>query len=123
MSDDKRKVMLIDDNIISLMVTAEVLSTHGYTVAKTASAQGCIAKVEYEKPDVVLIDPAMPRLAIDTLLETIRDGDMDKDVSVVLFSDQPAKTLIETSQAKKMNGYFSKSIEVTRLPEYMENFF
>ena len=123
MSDDKRKVMLIDDNIISLMVTAEVLSTHGYTVAKTASAQGCIAKIEYEQPDVVLIDPAMPRLAIDTLLSTIRDGDIEKDVAVVLFSDQPAKALIETSQSKNMNGYFSKSIEVTRLPEYMENFF
>ena len=123
MSEDKRKVMLIDDNIISLMVTAEVLSTHGYTVTKTATAQGCIAKVEYEQPDVVLIDPSMPRLAIDTLLETIREGDMEKNVSVVLFSDQPAKELVATTQAKKMNGYFSKSIEVTRLPEYMENFF
>ena len=123
MNEDKRKVMLIDDNIISLMVTAEVLSTHGYTVAKTASAQGCIAKIEYEEPDVVLIDPAMPRLPMDRLLDTIRNGDMEKDVSVVLFSDQPAKMLIETSQAKNMNGYFSKSIEVTRLPEYMENFF
>ena len=123
MNEDKRKVMLIDDNIISLMVTAEVLSTHGYTVAKTASAQGCIAKIEYEEPDVVLVDPAMPRLPMDRLLETIRNGDMEKDVSVVLFSDQPAKVLIETSQAKNMNGYFSKSIEVTRLPEYMENFF
>ena len=123
MNEDKRKVMLIDDNIISLMVTAEVLSTHGYTVSKTASAQGCIAKIEYEEPDVVLIDPAMPRLPMDRLLDTIRNGDMEKDVSVVLFSDQPAKALIEASQAKNMNGYFSKSIEVTRLPEYMENFF
>lgn len=123
MSDDKRKVMLIDDNIISLMVTAEVLSTHGYAVTKTASAQGCIAKLEYEQPDVLLIDPAMPRLPIDTLLETIREGEIDKDVSVVLFSDQPASELIKTTQSKRMNGYFSKSIEVTRLPEYMENFF
>ena len=123
MSDDKRKVMLIDDNIISLMVTAEVLSTHGYAVAKTASAQGCIAKVEYELPDVVLIDPSMPRLPMDTLLETIRSEDIEKDISVVLFSDQPAKEMIETTKSKNMNGYFSKSIEVTRLPEYMENFF
>ena len=115
--------MLIDDNIISLMVTAEVLSTHGYAVTKTASAQGCIAKLEYEQPDVLLIDPAMPRLPIDTLLETIREGEIDKDVSVVLFSDQPASELIKTTQSKRMNGYFSKSIEVTRLPEYMENFF
>ena len=123
MSEDKRKVMLIDDNIISLMVTAEVLTTHGYTVSKTASAKGCIAKLEYEAPDVVLVDPTMPLLAMDQLLDAIRSEDIDKDVSVVLFSDKPPKELVSMCQLKNMNGYFSKSIEVTRLPEYIDVFF
>ena len=123
MSEDKRKVMLIEDNIISLMVTAEVLTTHGYTVSKTASAKGCIAKLEYEAPDVVLVDPTMPLLAMDQLLDAIRSEDIDKDVSVVLFSDKPPKELVSMCQLKNMNGYFSKSIEVTRLPEYIDVFF
>ena len=123
MSEDKRKVMLIDDNIISLMGTAEVLSTHGYTVAKTASAKGCIAKLEYEEPDVVLVDPSMPMLAIDQLLDAIRSDDISKDISVVLFSDKSSKELVSMCELKNMNGYFSKSIEVTRLPEYIDVFF
>ena len=120
MSEDKRKVMLIDDNIISLMVTAEVLSTHGYTVTKTATAQGCIAKVEYEQPDVVLIDPSMPRLAIDTLLETIREGDIEKMCR--WYCSRISLRKVGRDYSGKNDGYFSKSIEVTRLPEYMENF-
>ena len=123
MSEDKRKVMLIDDNIISLMVTAEVLTTHGYTVAKTATAKGCIAKLEYEAPDVVLVDPNMPQLAMDQLLAAVRDEEIEKEVSVVLFSDQTPTTLTSLCKSKNINGYFSKSIEVTRLPEYIDVFF
>lgn len=123
MSEDKRKVMLIDDNIISLMVTAEVLTTHGYTVSKTASAKGCVAKLEYELPDVILVDPSMPQLGIDRLLEAINADDLEKDIAIVLFSDRPIEELKEACKSKNMNGYFSKSIEVTRLPEYIDVFF
>ena len=123
MNEDKRKVMLIDDNIISLMVTAEVLTTHGYVVAKTASAKGCVAKLEYELPDIVLVDPTMPQLGIDRLLEAINADDLDKNIAIVLFSDRPLKELEETCKSKNMNGYFSKSIEVTRLPEFIDVFF
>jgi CheY-like chemotaxis protein len=123
MSEDKRKVMLIDDNIISLMVTAEVLTTHGYAVAKTASAKGCVAKLEYELPDVVLVDPSMPQLGIDRLVEAINADDLGKDIAIVLFSDRPIQELEETCKSKNMNGYFSKSIEVTRLPEFIDVFF
>ena len=123
MSEDKRKVMLIDDNIISLMVTAEVLTTHGYTVAKTASAKGCVAKLEYELPDLVLVDPSMPQLGIDRLLDAINADDINKEIAIVLFSDRPVSELKDTCKSKNMNGYFSKSIEVTRLPEYIDVFF
>ena len=106
MSEDKRKVMLIDDNIISLMVTAEVLTTHGYTVSKTASAKGCVAKLEYELPDVILVDPSMPQLGIDRLLEAINADDLEKDIAIVLFSDRPIEELKEACKSKNMNGYF-----------------
>ena len=123
MSDDKRKVMLIDDNIISLMVTAEVLTTHGYEVSKTASAKGCVAKLEYELPDVILVDPAMPQLVLDHIMTAVNDDELEKKVAVVLFSDRPTQELFDTCKSKNMNGYFSKSIEVTRLPEYIDVFF
>ena len=123
MKEDKRKVMLIDDNIISLMVTAEVLSTHGYDVCKTATAKGCVAKLEYEQPNLVLVDPSMPQLALDRLLESINGGEAGEFVSVVLFSDKSGAELCSLCVEKNVNGYFSKNLEVTRLPEFISKFF
>ena len=71
MVSEKRKIMLVDDNIISMMVTADVLSAHGYTVVQTTSPNGCVAKLDYEAPDILLVDVKMPRLAFDDLIRSI----------------------------------------------------
>ena len=63
MSGEKRKIMILDDNIISLMIAEELLVSHGYDVVKMSAPHGCIAKLDYEMPDVLLIDIGMPRLA------------------------------------------------------------
>ena len=92
MSSVARKIMLVDDNIISMMVTDEVLTSHGYRVSKTTSPNGCIAKVEYEEPDVLLVDVEMSRLAIDDLFSSLVNNDEHPDLIVVIFSNmEPAE--------------------------------
>ena len=59
MPGEKRKIMILDDNIISLMIAEELLVQHGYEVVKMSAPHGCIAKLDYEQPDVLLIDIAM----------------------------------------------------------------
>ncbi len=123
MSSVARKIMLVDDNIISMMVTDEVLTSHGYRVSKTTSPNGCIAKVEYEEPDVLLVDVEMSRLAIDDLFSSLVNNDEHPDLIVVIFSNMEPAELEKLCQKKDAHGYFSKSMDVTRLPEYIDYFF
>ena len=105
------------------MVTADVLTAHGYVVVQTTSPQGCIAKLDYEKPDVLLVDTAMPRLAFDDLLGTALDDTEHADLIVVAFSSSNPRDLEKVCLEKNLHGYFHKEMDVTRLPEYMDNFF
>ncbi len=123
MSGEKRKVMILDDNIISLMIAEELLTKHGYDVVKMSAPHGCVAKLDYEMPDVLLIDIAMPRLASDDLLETIRNSQDHEDLIVVLYSDLEADELEKICHSKDANGYFCKSMDVQRLPEFIDRFF
>ena len=123
MSDAQRKVLLLDDDIISMMVTAGVLSKHGYNVVQTTSPHGCLARLDYEDPDVLLMDVDMPRLAVDDLLRNIKASNELKDLIVVLFSARDAEPLDELCVARDLHGYFCKSMDVTRLPEYIDYFF
>lgn len=123
MPGEKRKVMVLDDNIISLMIAEELLVSHGYDVVKMSAPHGCIAKLDYEMPDVLLIDINMPRLAADDLLDQIRSSQDHEDLVVVLYSDMAAEELEKLCHAKDVNGYFCKSMDVSRLPAFIDRFF
>lgn len=123
MPGEKRKVMVLDDNIISLMIAEELLVAHGYDVVKMSAPHGCIAKLDYEMPDVLLIDIGMPRLAADDLLDQIRNSRDHDDLVIVLYSDMAAEELEKLCHAKDVNGYFCKSMDVTRLPDFVDRFF
>lgn len=123
MPGEKRKVMVLDDNIISLMIAEELLVAHGYEVVKMSAPHGCIAKLDYEMPDVLLIDIGMPRLAADDLLDQIRHSRDHEDLIIVLYSDMAAEELEKLCHAKDVNGYFCKSMDVTRLPDFVDRFF
>ena len=123
MPGDTRKIMVVDDNIISLMVTDEVLTAHGYEVVKTTSPRGCIAKIDYEQPDILMIDAQMARLALDDLLSNIQTATEHENLVVVLFSAMEPEALQSLCIEKDMHGYFSKTMDVTRLPEFVDHFF
>ena len=123
MANSNRKIMLVDDNIISTMVTVDVLRQHGYDVVQTTSPNGCIAKVDYEEPDVLLVDIDMPRLAFDDIVRSIQTDSTHSELMFVLFSNRPPRELDTLCNSKDLHGYFSKKMDVTRLPEYLGYFF
>ena len=123
MVSEKRKIMLVDDNIISMMVTADVLAAHGYSVVQTTSPNGCVAKLDYESPDLLLVDVAMPRLAFDDLLRSVQSSQDHSDLIVVLFSSGDPQEYERMCLEKDLHGYFCKEMDVTRLPEYIDHFF
>ncbi|HMJ12441.1 MAG TPA: response regulator [Polyangiaceae bacterium] len=63
------KVMVVDDDVTVLEVTAAVLEQHGYEVRTRESALGTSLAIIREKPDVVLLDVHMPGLSGDRLAE------------------------------------------------------
>jgi CheY-like chemotaxis protein len=123
MLEQKRKIMLVDDNIISMMVTADILTAHGYLVVQTTSPNGCIAKLDYEEPDVLLLDIDMPRLAVEDIVRSVRQTKEHVNLMVVLFSNRSPEEMASLCATKELHGYFSKKMDVTRLPEYIGYFF
>jgi response regulator RpfG family c-di-GMP phosphodiesterase len=123
MSVAKRKVMILDDNIISLMVVEELLVAHGYDVVKLSAPHGIKAKVDYEQPDVLLVDVQMPRLAADDLIDGLQNAPEHEDLVIVIYADLDPAELEKICQAKDIHGYFSKSMDTRRLPEFIDQFF
>lgn len=118
-----RKVMILDDNILDVMEVEEYLEVGGYQVVKLSSPNGVLSKIDYEQPEILLLDMQMPRLNMDELLEELRGSVEYEDLVIVLFSDMEAETMQQYCINNDINGYFCKSMDVTQIAEFLDNFY
>ncbi len=118
-----RKVLILDSNILDVIEAESRLQGAGFEVTKLASPNGALAKIEYERPDILLLDITMPRLNVQEVLEGLRADPILEDIVVVLFSDLDAPTLQAMCIDNDIHGYFSKSMDVRRVGEFLEEFY
>jgi len=58
----KKKIMVVDDDPGIVRLLTVLLEKWGYEVTNSRDGLDCISVVEYEKPDLVLLDVMMPGL-------------------------------------------------------------
>ena len=118
-----RKVLILDENIIDVMEVEEYLEAGGYEVVHLASPNGAISKIEYEDPEVLLLDIEMGRLNTSDLLTTLRASPEHEELVIVAFSDMEADDLQQFCIDNELNGYFCKSMDVSQIAEFLNNFY
>ncbi len=118
-----RKVMILDDNILDVMEVEEHLGEGGYEVVTLSSPNGVLSKIDYEQPEILLLDLQMPRLNMDELLEELRGVPDYEDLVIVLYSDMEAEKLQQYCINNDINGYFCKSMDITQITDFLDNFY
>ncbi len=120
---ESRKVMIIDDNILDVMSAEEHLEQGNYEVVRLSSPNGALSKIDYEQPDVLLLDIDMERLDAEDLIGTLRGSPDYRELVVVAYADREADELQEYCVDKDINGYFCKSMDVSGIAGFLDNFF
>ena len=93
-----RKVLVIDDDVQSLKLTARMLRSAGYEVVTRSDVIGTSFAVASERPHVVLIDLNMPALDGDRLAPLIQRA-VANPPPIVLYSGVSDKVLRERALA------------------------
>lgn len=70
------KVMIVDDDPVTIEITTEFVRSRGYDVVSHNQALGTTAAITRARPDVVLLDIHMPGFRGDELLKAIPSGDL-----------------------------------------------
>lgn len=117
------KVMILDENIIDVMDVEQFLQKGGYEVVHLASPNGAISKIEFEQPEILLLDITMKRLNIEELLGSLRESPAYEEMVIVAFSDLDADELEQFCIDNEINGYFCKSMDVEQIAEFLNRFY
>lgn len=118
-----RKVLILDDNILHVMRAARSLEANGYSVVRMSSPNGALAKIEFERPEVLLLELKMSRLHVDGLLDKLRQNPDLEDLIVVLFSDLEADVLQQYCIDHDIHGYYCKSMDIDAVGDFLDNFY
>ncbi len=87
--DDKKRILIVDDEQINLEFFDVMLSKLGFHVEKAENGLEALEAIKKEKPDLVLLDNVMPKLSgweLTRLLKTNPEYAEYSDIPIIMFS-------------------------------------
>lgn len=82
-----QKIVIVDDNASLVDIYKTRLELAGYTCFGAYDGQAALELIEREKPDLVLLDLMVPKIAGDEVLRRMRSSDWGKRIKVVIVSN------------------------------------
>lgn len=80
------KVLIVDDEVLVLGSTAQLLSSLGFETTMTTDPATVPEAIRRERPDVLLQDVRMPGLDVEQLVRAIQADPETSQTRIVLFS-------------------------------------
>lgn len=84
--DDKKKILIIDDEPDFIKVIRMRLEVNGFRVVSAENGKEGLKKSKSEKPDLILLDLMMPEMDGFEVLEHLKKDKKTFDIPVVILS-------------------------------------
>lgn len=108
-------ILVVDDNPGNLKVAAELLGSAGYRVRTAASGRQCLEEANRSKPDIILLDLAMPVMDGFETTRRLRDsGTLDKVIIIALSANADWENQRKSLDAG-CNGFVPKPLRLEAL--------
>lgn len=108
------KVLIVDDDAVTVSLLETLLELDGFVVAIARRGADVMAKLETDKPDVIMIDYHLSDTEGTTIIESIRAHDEFKNLPIVMASGMD-KT--DEAKASGANEFLLKPFEPSELPK------
>jgi two-component system, sensor histidine kinase and response regulator len=119
-----RYILIVDDNLKNLEVTAKILKDEGYLISLAESAASALTQLEELIPDLILLDIMMPGMDGLELCRLLKKNERLSDIPVIFLT---AKTETEDlTEGFRSGGVdyiskpFSKEELVLRVKNHLE---
>lgn len=116
------KVMILDHELMDVITMEKLLMDVGYEVVTLTGPYGILAKFDYEKPDVLLINPDIPNADTDAILETVMMSPAMKNMAIIAIARGDDAAVEDYCRAVNLHGYYMKEQGFQGLVNYIKNF-
>ncbi|MCK4409276.1 MAG: response regulator [Candidatus Eisenbacteria sp.] len=112
---EKKKILIIDDNINFVRINSAVLVSGGYDVEAAFNAEEGFTKVEYGQPDAIVLDLMMERHDSGfTLAKKLKTHPIYKKIPILMLTAVGEATGFKFSM--ESDGYWMKTDDFADKP-------
>lgn len=110
-----KKILVVDDNIDSIMILRSILESQGFTVLTAQSGLEALEIVAREIPDLVLLDVMMPQMSGIEVLERIKTTHATSKVPVIMVTAKIQDEDVMTGYQHGADYYITKPCTAKQL--------
>ena len=109
MADDKKKVLIVEDDPFIRDIYQVKFSQEGFEVIVVDNGIKALEKLEQVIPNIILLDIIMPYMDGMETLKNIRRNENWKKIPVIMLTNISEKEKISESEKYGVDGYLIKS--------------
>jgi len=103
------KILLVDDEeLVRTMYSKSLQKVDGFVVDTAEDGNQALLKIAQTKPDIIILDIAMPELSGIQVLEVVKSDPQFKKIPIIMFTGTADYTEINECLAKGASSYITK---------------
>ena len=110
---NKKKVLIVDDQIGIRVLLVEVFSSEGYTTFQASNGKTALEIVKKESPDIVLLDMKIPGMDGLEILKHIKT--IDKSIKVIMMTAYGELAMIREATDLGALMHFTKPFDIDEM--------
>lgn len=114
-------IYIVEDSKLYLAFVSKILHNHGYRVESAENAAEALSYLEYNRPDIILLDIVLPDLSGIEICKRIRSNPDMKDIPVIFLTAKTSPENIEEGLRAGGSDYLTKPINEAELLARTDN--
>ena len=120
MAEDKKTILVVDDEPDVLTFLTTLLQDNGYETVTAVNGEEALGRVKEKRPDLVSLDITMPETSGVRFYRNIKESEDWKNIPIIIvtgISSDFEKFISSRKQVPPPEGYVSKPIDETEFLE------
>jgi len=117
-----KKILIVDDEPDILRATKVRLMSFGYEVITANDGKECMALLQTDTPDMILLDLRLPFMNGDEICLKIKSDEKLKDIPVIIFTASSDVTTSNKVKESGADGYLIKPFDPGDLLQIIKKF-
>lgn len=118
---DKKTILIVHDEPDILRLTSLRLKKLGFDVITAVDGREAVHVVKSKKPDLILLDLALPLLSGDEVCKKIKNNEKLKHIPIILFTASSNTMTAEKAKRFGADDYIVKPFDPDELSAKIDN--